>query len=101
MLRDDGLAAWRWDPSATPHVGDRNNASDGDILIAWALAEAGQAWSQSAYKTASLRMTQAIARTSIADTRAGPVLMPGQHGFGAGDRPDGPVVNLSYWVFPS
>ena len=27
------------------------------------------------------------------------VLLPGAQGFGAGDRPDGPVINLSYWIF--
>ncbi len=37
LLRDDGLAVWKWDPNSTPHVTDSNNASDGDILIAYAL----------------------------------------------------------------
>ena len=31
----------------------------------------------------------------------GPILLPGLAGFAAEDRPDGPVVNLSYWVFPA
>ena len=34
------LYAWKWDPK-TGEVVDPNNASDGDILIAWALARAG------------------------------------------------------------
>ena len=41
LIRDDGLAAWRWDPAATPRVTDINNATDGDILIAYALGLAG------------------------------------------------------------
>jgi endo-1,4-beta-D-glucanase Y len=101
MLRDDGLAAWRWDPAATPHVGDRNNAADGDILIAWALAEAGEAWGQASYKAAALSMIRSIAVTDVGESPFGPVLKPGVTGFAAGDRPDGPVVNLSYWVFPA
>ena len=32
----DALFAWRWDPSSSPNVTDLNNASDGDIFIAWA-----------------------------------------------------------------
>ncbi len=38
LLRDDGLAVWKWDPNVKPHVTDTNNASDGDMLIAYALA---------------------------------------------------------------
>ena len=31
LLRNDGLAAWKWDPDEDPHVTDTNNATDGDI----------------------------------------------------------------------
>ncbi len=34
-VRGDNLASWKWDPAATPHVADPNNATDGDLLIAW------------------------------------------------------------------
>ena len=37
-IRDDALMAWRWQPDATPQVQDRNNASDGDLFLAWGLA---------------------------------------------------------------
>ena len=40
MVRGDGLAAWRWTPDGG--VADRNNASDGDMLIAWALLRAAE-----------------------------------------------------------
>ena len=85
-LRGDYLAAWRWDPAHDPHVADRNSATDGDLLIAWALSEAGAKWDP-AY---------AAAARSI-----GPLLLPGAQGFGPSERPDGPVVNLSYWIFPA
>ena len=101
MLRDDGLAAWRWDPGKTPHVSDRNNATDGDILLAWALAEAGERWSVPAYQTASLAIASAVASHLVADSVFGPVLLPGAAGFTGKDKPDGPVLNLSYWVFPA
>ena len=45
----DHLSAWRFNPASNPHVGDMNNATDGDIYIAWALARAAQAWRQPAY----------------------------------------------------
>ena len=43
MVRDDELIAWRWEPRKRPGVADMNDASDGDILVAWALAEAARA----------------------------------------------------------
>lgn len=36
-VRDDALMAWRWQPDTVPQVQDRNNASDGDLFLAWAL----------------------------------------------------------------
>ena len=101
LVRDDDLAAWRWDPAATPHVTDRNDASDGDVLIAWALVEAGQAWSKPAYAVAGLRIMRALAATNLVETEDGLALLPGSSGFGARDRADGPVVNPSYYVFPA
>jgi endoglucanase len=53
LIRDDGLAVWKWDPASKPRVTDRNNASDGDILIAYALAKAGTAWQEPRYTTAA------------------------------------------------
>jgi endo-1,4-beta-D-glucanase Y len=99
--RDDGLFAWKWDPNSTPHVVDANDASDGDLLIAWALAEAGEHWPGSPYTTASAEIARAISKTLVIDSDFGPVLIPGSVGFDAGSRRDAPVVNLSYWVFPA
>ncbi|WGR94613.1 glycosyl hydrolase family 8 [Bradyrhizobium sp. ISRA435] len=101
LVRDDGLAAWRWDPKSVPHVTDRNNASDGDVLIAWALSEAADKWSVQHYGDASRRTVDAIAAKLVVNSRFGPVLLPGADGFGASSRSDGPVVNLSYWIFPA
>jgi endoglucanase len=101
MLRSDGLVAWKWDPNSTPHVADRNDAADGDLLIAWALAEAGERWPDSPYKLASLQLANAILQVDVVNTAFGPVLLPAAKGFAADGRTDGPVVNLSYWVFPA
>jgi len=50
LVRNDGLAAWKWSPGTKPHVTDFNNASDGDILIAYALGLAGQQWNRRDYR---------------------------------------------------
>lgn len=99
LIRDDGLAAWKWDPAAKPHVSDANNASDGDILIAYALAKAGAAWKQPRYIAAAQKLANAIGKNIIGQKDGTSLLLPGAMGFGNSDRQDGPVVNLSYWIF--
>lgn len=101
LVRPDGLAAWRWDPTSTPHVTDTNNATDGDLFMAWALSEAGEKWNEPNYTRAGQELAHAIARADVAPSPFGPILMPAAAGFGAKDQRDGPVVNLSYWVFPA
>lgn len=98
LLRDDGLAVWRWQP-ATPHVPDTNDASDGDILIAYALAIAGNGWSDPRYTAAATLIAESVAAKLIVVDDGVTLLLPGVDGFSRMARPDGPVVNLSYWIF--
>lgn len=99
LLRDDGLAVWRWDPAATPHVTDTNNASDGDILIAYALARAGAAWNRSDYIEVASKVARALLSETIVERNGLTLLLPGVSGFSAKDRSDGPIINPSYWIF--
>lgn len=99
LLRDDGLAVWKWDPSAKPHVTDTNNASDGDMLIAYALALAGTSWNRSDYIEAAARMAQALLSHAVVEAGGRTLLLPGVEGFTPPGRIDGPVVNPSYWIF--
>lgn len=99
LLRDDGLVMWKWDPAATPHVTDTNNASDGDLLIAYALALAGDAWNRRDLTAAAVSLGRSFMRANVKTVGGRLVLMPAATGFAAKDRPDGPVINLSYWVF--
>ena len=100
-IRGDDLFAWAWDPELQPHVSDIDDASDGNILIAWALLEAASLWNVDDYRSDAQKIIDAVARHDIVPTRYGPTLLPGSRGFGAADRHDGPIVNLSYWVFPA
>jgi endoglucanase len=99
LIRDDGLAAWKWDPEATPHITDSNNASDGDILIAYALILAGEGWDMPDYVDAARTIADAVGETSTLRFRGRDLLLPGSFGFRSEDLADGPVVNLSYWIF--
>lgn len=99
LLRDDNLAAWKWEPWATPHITDLNNAADGDILIAYALALAGAAWHDQRFTRNARNIARALGRTSVFEHQGELLLLPGVGGFGPKARRDGPVVNPSYWVF--
>lgn len=102
LVRDDQLLAWRWEPNTRPGVADMNNATDGDLLVAWALTEAGDLWNDTSYRIAARRIAVEIGRKTIINkTKFGSLMLPAVSGFAAEDRPDGPVVNLSYWVFPA
>ena len=101
QLRPDGLASWRWRPQDDPKVLDKNNATDGDLLMAWALEEAGRKWDAKTYDPSAAKIAHAIGAKLVYASALGPVLSPAVDGFGAKDRDDGPIVNLSYWVFPA
>lgn len=99
LLRDDGLAAWKWSPTEKPHVIDINNATDGDILIAYALTLAGERWKRRDYLSAAAKIAEAVLEKTVTDYGGRTLLLPGVAGFSADDRDDGPVVNPSYWIF--
>jgi endoglucanase len=99
MLRDDGLAAWRWEPEADPHVTDTNNATDGDMLIAYALHQAGALWGEDAYSEQAGAMVRTIGQTMLTTADDLPAILPGEFGFAATEENPTPVLNLSYWIF--
>jgi endoglucanase len=97
-VRADRLFAWKWVPDAPVAVPDRNNASDGDLLIAWALARAGRQWKAPEYKAAAEAIAGDVLSRLVKRVGANTVLLPGEVGF---DKAEGVVVNLSYWVYPA
>jgi endo-1,4-beta-D-glucanase Y len=99
LLRDDGLSVWKWDPNSRPHVTDSNNATDGDLLIAYAAALAGGAWHRPDLRRTAASMAKALASKGTDRSGGVTLLKPGSRGFSAAERSDGPVVNPSYWIF--
>jgi endoglucanase len=97
--RDNALFSWRFDPAdgKTP-VSDPNDASDGDILIAWALIRAGNRWNEPEYRQVALRVLTDIRRKLLVNTSGRLVLLPGAAGF---KEKDGVTVNPSYYVYPA
>ena len=94
----DHLSAWRYEPLARKHVGDINNATDGDLYIAWALAVAAGTWPQSSYRVDSIVIARDILHYCTLDFNGLTVLLPGVSGF---RHTDEIVLNLSYYVFPA
>jgi len=95
---DDELFAWRYDPSAAQPVTDRNNASDGDLMITWALEGASQRWAKPEYGRQSAHLRGLIHDKLVRRYANYTVLLPGHSGF---ERADHLVLNLSYWVMPA
>jgi endoglucanase len=96
---DNSLFSWRWDPNSKNPIADTNNATDGDILIAWALARAAYRWHSPAYAVMARRIIVDIREKLITRVAGRLVLLPGMDGF---TRKDGSVVvNLSYYVYPA
>lgn len=97
LRRDDGLYAWRWEPESGS-VTDPNNATDGDILIAWGLLRGAALWSLSDWREEAAAIIAAVRERTLRDGPLGPLILPGLEGFEAEDRI---TVNPSYWVFPA
>ena len=96
QVRDDKLFAWSWSPKVG--VNDMNNASDGDLFIAWALSRAYSRWNEPSYLFAAIQVSQTIRSKLLRKTPKGTVLLPGAMGF---EKPEYLKLNLSYWVFPA
>lgn len=100
LHRPDGLLSWKFGACGAQRdcVLDKNNASDGDVLIAWALLRAGTNWQQAKYVAAARVLATSISKNLIIRRGKDTLLLPAATGF---SNQSGVVVNLSYWVFPA
>lgn len=92
------LFAWKFDPAAAPQVAESNNATDGDILIAWALLRAAERWGVPAYAAAAADIRSAIRLTLVRRVAGRAVLLPGLDGF---ETEGAVVLNPSYLIVPA
>lgn len=97
----DSLLAWNWTPTLGGPggaIGDSNDATDGDILVAWALHRAARQWQAPAYDAAAKPIARDVLEKLVRKVGGFAVLLPGLNGF----EHDGTItVNLSYWIFPA
>ena len=98
MIRSDGLLVWQYKPG-DQRFPDANSASDGDVLVAFALLVAGEKFDNARYTRLGRELAGRVRETLVREVGGYTVLLPGPEGF---VRDDGSVViNLSYWVFPA
>lgn len=98
---NDKLLSWLWKPTGKGPEGsvtDPNNASDGELLAAWALVRASKRWNSYPYQQSAAELLVDLRRLAVRQTPSGLVLLPGVDGF---LKADGLVLNPSYYVFPA
>lgn len=95
---EDHLLAWCHRPDEPARPGDRNNATDGDLLVAWALAAAADRWGDATHRGLAVAMARDILGKMVVDAGDRPVLLPGIMGF---MFPDSIIVNPSYYIYPA
>lgn len=95
--RQDALFSWRWEP-LTQRVNDENNASDGDMLIAWGLLMGAERFRQPQWRIEAKKILVDVRQKLFRIKEYQVVILPGNQGF---ELPNGQVLNLSYWLFPA
>ena len=92
----DRLFAWRYKPGAANPVSDLNNATDGDLVIAWALLRAGRDWNEPSYTALGKELAGAILRLCVVSQNGRLVLLPADQGFA---HQTSTTINMSYYNF--
>ena len=100
-VRRDHLFAWKWRPGLFGNVKDKNNATDGDILVAWALLEAAEAGYGDHYRSSALNTLHDVKKLIKPHNVFGAYILPAKFGFSAEHHRGKSIINLSYWVYPA
>ena len=100
QVRRDALFAWSWGRRTNDgwNVIDYNNASDGDILIAFALLKAADRWGHPPFREAGLRIIRDIRGHLAVKVDDFHLIAPAYFGF---NGQTGNVFNTGYLVLPA
>jgi len=98
MKNKFGLISWKWgkDKRGEWHVLDKNNASDGDLWIAYDNLLAYELTKNEKYKIEALDLMKNIKEKLLLKNKDHIYLLPGYYGY---DREEVFEVNLSYYLF--
>ncbi len=95
---ENDLHYWAYKPQEQDPTADHNNATDGDLLMAWALLKAGKAFGNTQYTKEAEKLAQAIADHCTEKMAGFTLLLPGIDGF---FRNSSLVINPSYYILPA
>ncbi|MEP0357238.1 glycosyl hydrolase family 8 [Paraglaciecola sp.] len=101
LMRPDNLFSWQYTPCDANNrtcITDKNNASDGEILLAWALLRATKKWQEKKYQKAANKILMAFQEKLVIERFDTALIIPGEYGF---NKDSTTQINLSYWVFPA
>ena len=100
QVRRDALLAWSWGkrPNGDWSVMDYNNASDGDILVAFALLKAADRWNHPPYREAAASIIRAIRTQLLVTLNDFQLIAPAHFGF---NGTAGNVFNTGYLILPA
>jgi len=92
-----GLYGWKWGRRESGDWGmlDNNNATDGDMWIAYSLLLAYEKWNERKYLFEAKKLIKAIRRNSIVKVNGNLLLLPAQYGF---DKKNYVKLNPSYTI---
>lgn len=100
QVRRDALFAWSWGERANGgwNVIDYNNASDGDILIAFALLKAADRWGHPPFREAAQRIVRDIRAYLAVTADDFQLITPAYFGFNGQERTS---FNTGYLMLPA
>ena len=94
----DPLFFWRYDPNAPDPLADKNNATDGDMLIAWGLMLGAERWRERFLAERAAAIRNALHDTMLRQVGGDVFLIPGGQWFEEEGRL---TLNPSYYVWPA
>ncbi len=95
---ETNLHYWAYKPAEQDPTADHNNATDGDLLMAWTLLKAGKAFGNSQYTKEAEKLALAIADHCTEKMAHFTLLLPGVESF---FKNSSVIINPSYYIFPA
>lgn len=97
-VRSDNLFAWQWGkrPNGVWGAIDHNNATDGDILIAYSLIKAFEKWQDAGYKNEAITIIADVRKSLTINWHGRLFLLPSYYGF---VQDSAIILNPSYFIF--
>lgn len=93
-----GLFYWAYHHNAQEPIPDKNNASDGDLFIAWTLLQASKQWNNQDYLKKGETLANLLLNLTVTKFGQYNIILPGVNGFYYNSYV---VVNPSYYIYPA